>query len=97
MTAHPGRQAIPAPESHRPEQAAGGAPNGSAALLTADDVAAKLGVTKRWVYAETRAGRIPHVRLGPRYVRYREQAIDGWLADLERGAPGNGPGGLPHG
>lgn len=66
-------------------------------LLTADEVATKLGTTKRWVYAETRASRIPHVRLGPRYVRYREQAIDAWLERLERGAPGPRPGGSPHG
>lgn len=75
----------------------GGRTSNGSALLTADDLAAKLGVTKRWVYAETRAGRIPHVRLGPRYVRYREQAIDDWLAALERGAPGSGPGGSPRG
>lgn len=64
----------------------------SSRLLCADDVARKLGVTKRWVYAETRAGRIPHVRLGPRYVRYREQALDAWIAALERGTPGSRPG-----
>jgi len=67
-----------------------------ARLLTADEVAEKLGTTKRWVYAETRASRIPHVRLGPRYVRYREQAIDAWLASIERGA-GLGPGGFTDG
>lgn len=39
-------------------------------LLTAEDVAALLRVPKSWVYAETRAGRIPHVVLGPRYRRY---------------------------
>jgi excisionase family DNA binding protein len=64
-------------------------------LLDAEGVAVKLGVTKRWVYAETRASRIPHVRLGPRYVRYREQSIDHWLAALEKGAPGSRPGGFP--
>ena len=37
-------------------------------LLTADEVAAMLRVTKAWVYAETRRGDLPHVRLG-RYVR----------------------------
>lgn len=91
---HPGRAraARPPVPTREPHTS-----NGSGCLLDADQVAAKLGVSKRWVYAETRAGRIPHVRLGPRYVRYREQAIDGWLAGLERGAPGPGPGGPTHG
>lgn len=53
-------------------------------LLTADEVAALLGVPKTWVYAETRAGRIPHVTLG-RYRRYRREAIDEWIAQRERG------------
>jgi excisionase family DNA binding protein len=52
-------------------------------LLTADDVAALLRVTKAWVYAETRAQRIPHVPLG-RYVRYRESAVLDWIAELEQ-------------
>lgn len=51
-------------------------------LLTADEVAALLRVTKSWVYAETRVHRIPHVPLG-RYVRYRESAIIAWLEELE--------------
>ena len=58
------------------------APPGGGKLLTADEVALRLRVAKGWVYAETRAGRLPHVRLG-RYVRYRDAAIDRWLARLE--------------
>lgn len=56
-------------------------------LLTADEVAAMLRVTKSWVYAETRANRMPHVALG-RYVRYRESALVAWLADLEHDSSG---------
>jgi excisionase family DNA binding protein len=56
-------------------------------LLTADEVAALLQVTKAWVYAETRAQRIPHVPLG-RYVRYRRSAVLQWIAALERGSAG---------
>ena len=52
-------------------------------LLTADEVAERLGVTKDWVWAQARAGRIPHVRLG-RYRRFREEAIDAWLQQLEQ-------------
>jgi excisionase family DNA binding protein len=57
-------------------------------LLTADDVAAMLGVGRDWIYAEARAGRIPHVPLG-RYVRFRPEAIDAWLGELERGRVGD--------
>jgi excisionase family DNA binding protein len=52
-------------------------------LLTAHEVAERLGVTTAWVWAQTRAGRIPHVRLG-RYRRFREQAIEEWIGRLEK-------------
>jgi len=52
-------------------------------LLFAEDVAALTGMTKDWIYAETRAGRIPHIALG-RYYRYRRESIEGWLGELER-------------
>ena len=52
-------------------------------LLTVDDVAERLGVTKDWVWAQARAGRIPHVQLG-RYRRFRAEALDEWLDELER-------------
>ena len=51
-------------------------------LLTVVEVAERLGVTKDWVWAQARAGRIPHVQLG-RYLRFREEALDRWLEDLE--------------
>lgn len=54
-------------------------------LLTAAEVATLLGVPKTWVYEQSRAGRIPTVTLG-RYRRYRREAIEEWLADLEKGA-----------
>lgn len=72
-------------------------------LLTAEETAALLSVPKSWVYAETRAGRLPHVKLG-RYYRYSRPSIEAFVAGIERGptvyrkyAPGTGPGGLPHG
>jgi excisionase family DNA binding protein len=52
------------------------------ALLTANEVAAMLGVPASWVYEQSRAGRIPTVTLG-RYRRYRRQAIEAWLEQLE--------------
>lgn len=51
-------------------------------LLTADDVAELLGVSASWVYEQSRAGRIPTVTLG-RYRRYRREAIEEWLEQLE--------------
>lgn len=53
-------------------------------LMHAEDIAAMLGVSKAWVYAEVRAGRIPCVRLG-RYVRFRRESIEGWLCEIETG------------
>jgi excisionase family DNA binding protein len=53
-------------------------------LLQAGDVAELLGVPTTWVYAETRAGRLPHVRVG-RYRRYRLEAVQDWIAAHERG------------
>ena len=51
-------------------------------LLTVDEVAQRLGVSKDWVWAQARAGSIPNVRIG-RYRRFREEAIEEWLAGLE--------------
>jgi excisionase family DNA binding protein len=52
-------------------------------LLKADELAERLGVPKSWVYAETRAGRLPCVPLG-RYRRYRVEAVDEWIRSLEK-------------
>jgi len=57
------------------------------ALLTADDVAGLLGVSKGWIYGEVRAGRIPHVKLG-RCTRFREESIDLWISENERATMG---------
>jgi len=53
-------------------------------LLTADDVAGMLGMGTDWIYAQVRAGRIPHVKLG-RCVRFRAESIEQWVRDHERG------------
>ena len=58
-------------------------------LLTADEVAERLGVTKDWVWAQARAGRIPHVQLG-RYRRFREEALERWLEEFEMQSAGTG-------
>jgi excisionase family DNA binding protein len=53
--------------------------------MTAEELAVRLHVTVAWVWAETRAGRIPHLRLG-RYVRYRRSMIAAWEREREAGA-----------
>jgi excisionase family DNA binding protein len=54
-------------------------------LLAAEDVAAMLGVSRAWVYEQSRRGAIPTVTLG-RYRRYRRDAIEAWVCDLEAAA-----------
>jgi excisionase family DNA binding protein len=53
-------------------------------LLTAPELAARLGVSTGWIYAAVRLKRIPHVPLG-RNVRFREETIEAWLREQERG------------
>lgn len=57
-------------------------------LLDADLVAELLRVPKSWVYAEARAGRLPHVQIG-RYRRFRLKAIEEWIEARERGPVGS--------
>jgi excisionase family DNA binding protein len=53
-------------------------------LLTVEDVAAILKVSKSWVYEHTRsrniprAERLPHVKVG-KYVRFEPRALRGYL------------------
>ena len=54
----------------------------SRTLLTAGDVAGLLGVPPSWVYEQARLGRIPTVMLG-RYRRFRREAIEEWVEQLE--------------
>ena len=62
----------------------------TSSLLTARDVADLLGVAESWVYEQSRAGRIPTVTLG-RYRRYRREAIEAWVEQLEdEGTNGGG-------
>jgi excisionase family DNA binding protein len=53
-------------------------------LLEVEDVAKLLGMSRDWVYAEARADRIPHVKLG-RFTRFRREAIEDWICERERG------------
>ncbi len=47
-------------------------------LLSADEVATRLGLKPSWVAQAARDNRIPHVRLG-KYVRFRWTDVEAWL------------------
>jgi excisionase family DNA binding protein len=53
-------------------------------LLSADEVAELLSVPVTWVRERTRAGHLPHVRLG-RYVRYERNEVMAWLSEQTSG------------
>jgi excisionase family DNA binding protein len=53
-------------------------------LLTAAEVAELLSVPTSWVYAEARAGRIPHITVG-RYRRFSSDSIEEWAKGREQG------------
>jgi excisionase family DNA binding protein len=62
-------------------------PPSASRLLTADEVAAVLGVPRTFVYSLARRGELPTVRIGERYVRFRGQALDRWISDQETTRP----------
>jgi excisionase family DNA binding protein len=51
-------------------------------LLNATEVAELLAVPESWVREHTRNGSLPRIRLG-RYIRYRRDAVLGWIDCLE--------------
>ena len=52
-------------------------------LVTAGEVAERLGVPESWVRESARSGAIPHVRLG-RYIRFDLADVERWLEDCKR-------------
>jgi len=56
----------------------------SARLIDATEAGELLGVPKSWVFAEARADRIPHLRLG-RYVRFEPEELEEWWRARRRG------------
>jgi excisionase family DNA binding protein len=61
-----------------------GWPTAERRLLSADEVATRLGVQPSWVSKAARANRIPHVRVG-RYRRFRWSDIEAWLEERRVG------------
>lgn len=56
----------------------------SRALLTVQDVAARLSVPVSWVYANAESGELPSFKVG-RYRRFDEQEIAAYLAQRRSG------------
>jgi excisionase family DNA binding protein len=48
-------------------------------LMTYDELCARYGFKRGTVYSMVHEGRIPHIRLGPRFVRFEVSAIDAWI------------------
>ncbi len=55
-------------------------------LLTYDQAAAYLNLPVGTLHAWVREGRVPHLRLGPRTVRFRRGDLDAWTDDHLVGA-----------
>ena len=53
-------------------------------LLTAGELAERLGVLESWVAKAARANRLPHVLVG-RYRRFRWSDIEAWLEEQRAG------------
>jgi len=52
-------------------------------LLTAAELAERLGVPKTWILESARSGAMPCVRLG-RYVRFDLTDVEAWLEECKR-------------
>jgi excisionase family DNA binding protein len=69
-------------------------------LVTARVVAERLEVSVETVLRWAAVGKLPSVRLSSRAIRFRQSAIDEWIAERERGAAPRGgdtqPGGRAH-
>jgi excisionase family DNA binding protein len=52
-------------------------------LLTVKEVAEWLGLSIHAVYRRVQSNEIPHIRIGPRTVRFHRAKVETWLNDLE--------------
>lgn len=56
-------------------------------LLTADQVAERLQFRRERIWAMTRRGELPVVRIGPRDLRYDPTDIEAWIARRRSSRP----------
>jgi excisionase family DNA binding protein len=54
-------------------------------LLDAKGAAELLNVPASWVLEEARHDRVPHIKLGPRYVRFDREQLLAWVRHRARG------------
>ena len=59
-------------------------------MLTVDELCAWFKVSKDWVYDEVEANRLPYVRLGRRYLRFRRHELERYLDSRTLGPTGEG-------
>ncbi len=55
------------------------------AKLTAEQAGEHMGLTKRQVHELARTQGLPHLRYGPRTVRFELDAIEAWCASRQQG------------
>lgn len=55
---------------------------GKPGLMTPDELCAYLGVEKPWIYQQTHAKKIPHLKVCG-LLRFRKEEIDAWLESQE--------------
>mgnify|MGYP001158301090 CR=1 FL=1 len=56
-------------------------------LLRYEETAKRLNVKVSTLYSWVRDGRIPHIRLGPRCIRFDEVEIDRWVREKKVAEP----------
>jgi excisionase family DNA binding protein len=64
-------------------------------LLTYAEVAERIGVPIGTVYSMVCRRQIPHVRLGPRTVRFSPEAVEAWIAGRHVATGNHGPDHVP--
>lgn len=55
--------------------------NESRELLSYAEVEAQFGIPIATLYSAVSRRKIPHVRLGPRWVRFRRSELEAWIDD----------------
>ena len=60
-------------------------------LLNIDELSAILGVTKSTIYAWTSQNKIPHIKLGKKLLKFREDEIMAWIEKCSMDAQTNHP------
>jgi predicted DNA-binding transcriptional regulator AlpA len=85
-TAHPEGFSRPnRPEARAQVDSMGGEPHRDP-LLTAEDVARRLNVSKDWVWdhSSRKAPHLPVIRMGDGTLRYRSSGIEAFISERER-------------